>query len=111
MKNIFGKIRNRFRSNIAENIDYKTMVKLARENKTVIIDVRTKDEYYNRHIDGAINIPLQDISLKIESIVKNKNEIIIVYCEHGGRSKKACNKLKKMGYKNVFNLINGIEGI
>ena len=111
MRNVFWKLSRMFRSIGIEDIDYKTLIKISSENKTVIIDVRTKDEYYNRHIPGAINIPLQDIGTRIEREVKNKNEIIIVYCEHGGRSRKACYKIQKLGYTNIYNLKNGIAGV
>ena len=112
MRNLFYKIKNRFVRSYGKNIDYNTLVRMVKENKGVkIIDVRTKDEYYNRHIDNAINIPLQNLNERINTVVRNRNDIIIVYCEYGGRSEKACMKLEKMGYINVYNLENGIAGI
>lgn len=60
---------------------------------------------------GAINISLQDVLERIEKIVSNKNSIIILYCEHGGRSKKALGKLEKLGYNNLYNLEGGISNI
>ena len=65
---------------------------------------------YN-HLQGAVNVPLHEINQKISRYVKSKNDVIIVYCEYGGRSKKACGKLQKMGYVNVYNLDGGIEAI
>ena len=111
MRNMFFKLTRRFSQTRIEDIDYKSLINLSSNNNAIIIDVRTKDEYYNRHIPGAINIPLQDINSQIEKIVKNKNEIIIVYCEYGGRSRKACNKIQKLGYTNIYNLKNGIAGV
>ena len=88
------------------------MQRMLRENKNIIvIDVRTRDEFMYNHIDGAVNIPLQEITQKIGRYTRNKNDAIIVYCEYGGRSKKALNKLNKLGYVNVYNLDGGIEGI
>lgn len=101
------------RSRDNDNIDYETMQRMIRENSGVVVmDVRTKDEFMYNHLSGAVNIPLQDISEdKIRQFVGDKKRVIIVYCEYGGRSKKACAKLKKYGYENVYNLDGGIENI
>jgi rhodanese-related sulfurtransferase len=48
---------------------------------------------------------------EIDINVSNKNDVIVVYCQYGGRSRKAFIKLEKMGYINVYNLNGGIEGI
>ena len=88
------------------------MQKIIREHKDVlVIDVRTSDEFKYNHLKDAINIPMQNICEKIGRYAKSKNDIIIVYCEYGGRSKKAFNKLQKLGYTNVYNLDGGIEAI
>lgn len=112
MKKIIYKIQRRLVRSCGKNINYETMNEMISKNKNIIIiDVRTEDEYMDNHINGAVNIPLQDIKEKISSIVKNKDDVVIVYCEYGERSSKACNKLEKMGYVNVYNLDGGIEGI
>ena len=93
-------------------IDYNKLQEIINENDNVyLIDVRTEDEFLDKHLKNAINIPLQNIEKNIEKIVKNKNDIIIVYCKYGGRGQKAVNKLIKMGYNNVYNLKGGIMGI
>ena len=110
MKKLIYKLQNRFLRTCGNDIDYSEMQRMLRENKRIIvIDVRTRDEYMFNHLNGAINVPLQEISQKIERFVQNKKDVIIVYCEYGGRSKKALNKLNKMGYMNVYNLDGGIE--
>jgi phage shock protein E len=112
MKRIIYKIQKRLTRSSEKNIDYIIMKEMLKTNRNIIIiDVRTEEEYQDNHIPGAINIPLQDIKEKIGRVVESKNEVIIVYCEYGGRSRKACNKLEKMGYVNVYNLDGGIEGI
>ena len=112
MRKLFYKIKNKFSRSYGKDIDYNTLIRMVRENNGVkIIDVRTKDEYYSGHIENAINIPLQNLNERINTIVRDKNDIIIVYCEYGGRSKKACIKLEKMGYMHVYNLENGIARI
>ena len=112
MINIIKQIKNRFYRTMSYDIDYETLKNMKNKNDNVwIIDVRANDEYLTKHIEGAINIPLQDIDKKLKSLIINKQDIIIMYCEYGGRSKKAYMKLKKAGYLNVYNLKNGIDGI
>ena len=112
MKKIIYRITRRFVRSCEKDISYADLQKMIKENKKiVIIDVRTKDEFAEFHLNKAINIPLQDIVGNIINVVSDKNEIIVVYCQYGGRSRKAFNKLEKMGYCNVYNLEDGIEGI
>ena len=72
-----------------------------KENGYVILDVRTQEEYDETHIDGAILIPDYEIADKAESILKDKNQLILVYCRSGRRSKLAASELVKLGYTNV----------
>ncbi len=67
----------------------------------VILDVRTQEEYDETHIDGAILIPDYEIVDKAESIHKDKNQLILVYCRSGRRSKNAASELVTLGYTNV----------
>ena len=72
-----------------------------KENGYVILDVRTQEEYDETHIDGAILIPDYEIADKAESILKDKNQLILVYCRSGRRSKLAASELVSLGYTNV----------
>ncbi len=67
----------------------------------IILDVRTQEEFDEAHIDGAILIPDYEIADKAESILKDKNQLILVYCRSGRRSKKAASELVSLGYTNV----------
>ena len=71
----------------------------------MIIDVRSKREFKETHLNGAINIPLPEIRHNIEKYVKNKNEKILMCCQSGTRSKNAVGILENMGYTQVYNLI------
>lgn len=71
------------------------------ESNYVILDVRTKSEYDSGHIPGAILIPEDEIKDTAENILKDKNQLILVYCRSGRRSKNAAKELTKMGYTNV----------
>lgn len=81
------------------------------QNGAILLDVRSIQEYNEGHLFGAIHLADYEISIKHKYILQNKNADIVVYCQNGGRSKKACKKLKKLGYKNVYNLCGGLDNI
>ena len=93
------------------NINETTYDKLLEKVKegAVLIDVRTRQEFLEGHLDGAILIPYYEIESKIKGVVPDNNKTIIVYCKNGGRSQKACSSLKKLGYSDIYNLKGGIE--
>ena len=67
----------------------------------VIIDVRSAEEYNSGHLQGAINIPHNEIAGKISSFVPEKSTNIKLYCRSGRRVKIAMEALQKQGYKNL----------
>lgn len=67
----------------------------------IILDVRTQEEYEERHIPGAILIPNTEIEAKAEEKLPDKNQLILVYCRSGRRSKQAAEILVKLGYTNI----------
>ena len=73
----------------------------------VLLDVRTREEYKGGHIEGSINIPLQNI-YSVQTLITDFNKPIFVHCLSGGRSAQATSVLKSMGYTNVEN-IGGIS--
>lgn len=79
----------------------ETVYDVIKDKKYVVIDVRTKEEFNEKHVKGAINIPYDEID---NNIKLKKDEIILVYCKSGRRSDIAYNTLKKMGYKVVYDL-------
>lgn len=68
----------------------------------VIVDVRRQDEYDSGHIAGAILIPNESIGTNRPEQLKDLNQVILVYCRTGNRSKQAAQKLADMGYTNVY---------
>ena len=68
----------------------------------IIIDVRTESEYQQGHIKNAINIPNESIDESVSEILKDKDQLLLVYCRSGNRSKQASEKLAKLGYSNVY---------
>ena len=71
------------------------------EKDYIILDVRTAEEFSEAHIEGAILIPDYEIGEKAEEILADKEQLILVYCRSGRRSKNASAELAEMGYTNV----------
>ena len=67
----------------------------------VILDTRTQAEYDEGHIPGAIVLPYDEVLEKAEGILTDKNQLILVYCRSGRRSKLAAEDLVKLGYTNI----------
>ena len=71
------------------------------EEGYVILDVRTKEEYDQGHIPGAIVISHEEIAEKAEEVLTDKDQLILVYCRSGRRSKLAAEALVELGYTNI----------
>ena len=71
------------------------------ESGYIIIDARTQSEYDEGHIPGAILIPEYEIADRAEKELPDKDQLILVYCRSGRRSKIAAEELVKLGYTNV----------
>ena len=114
---ILNRISNIFKTNFRtignnpEKIDYYVLQQMIKNNEAMMIDVRSIQEFKEGHLLGATNIPLGEIKHKINSIIPNHGQAIIVYCQMGGRSEKAAKILKKMGYTNVYQLNGGLDAI
>ena len=71
------------------------------EEGYIILDVREQDEYDAGHIPGAILIPYTEIEEKAEDVLTDKDQLILVYCRSGRRSKIAAEALVELGYTNI----------
>lgn len=71
------------------------------ESDYIIVDAREQSEYDEGHIKGAIIIPYTEIEQKAEEMLPDKEQLILVYCRSGRRSKIAAQSLADMGYTNV----------
>ena len=74
---------------------------MAQENGYIILDVRRPDEFAAGHIPNAINVPNESIGTDEIPELPNKDQLIMVYCRSGRRSKEASEKLVKLGYTNI----------
>jgi len=74
---------------------------MAKETGYIILDVRRPDEFAAGHIPNAINVPNESIGTDEIPELSNKDQLIMVYCRSGRRSKEASEKLVKLGYTNI----------
>lgn len=75
---------------------------MSRDDGHVIVDVRRQDEYDAGHIPGAILIPNESIGCDSPEALPDYDQIILIYCRTGNRSKQASEKLAAMGYTNIY---------
>ncbi len=109
LKNIVNMIRIKFYRNMESyDINLKELKNMQKAGAE-IIDVRSRAEFNEGHLDGAINIPEYELKSSFKKLNIDRDKVIVVYCISGYRSKRAYMKLKKMGYNNVYNLYGGLD--
>lgn len=109
IKRALNRIKQTRNSSIRE-ISYDNLKKLIRENPNLkIVDIRSPQEFAENRIKFAINIPLYDLERSYRTMLPNKNELIILYCQYGSRSMKAYQILESKGYTQLYSLKGGIE--
>ena len=101
-----------------QNVSYRqismdeAIMMMAEETDYIILDVRTVEEFSDKHIPGAINIPNETIGTQEIPELPDQDQLILVYCRSGNRSKQASEKLVALGYTNIveFGGINDWPG-
>lgn len=81
---------------------------LEKNKKIFLLDVRTPQEYSQARLPGTVLIPINEFERRIQEVPRNKT--ILVYCAVGSRSKAVAEYLSKNGYKDVYNMTDGIVG-
>ena len=92
-----------------ETLNSKNFIDILKLNKIDILDVRRESEFKNKHIEGAINIPLSNLKEKAKDIKQFDN--LYIHCAAGYRSVIAISILRKMGYNKLINISDGFNGI
>ena len=84
------------------------LVEFVELNDAILLDVRTKDEFNSGHIENSLNIDYfsDEFSINVDKL--DKNIPIILYCRSGRRSGLSANKIKKLGFKEIYNLEGGV---
>jgi phage shock protein E len=98
-------------SALSDNTDYTAVEfsKQMKEPKAIILDVRAAGEVAQGKIGGSVNIDWNSPSFRGQAGKLDKNAPVYVYCAVGGRSSSAKKALTQMGFKEVHNLLGGIE--
>lgn len=93
-----------------KTIDPKEFSQKIKANKgAFILDVRTPEEYVGGHLQNAKNVNWYSENFNEMVIKADKNKPVYVYCQVGGRSLKASNRLIELGFKEVYNLNGGMS--
>ncbi len=109
--NIINKVKRiiLFRTSSKEIEQKEALDILKKHPNAILIDVRSSQEFNEGHLAGTINLPVYDIAKNIGKIVTNRDNIIILYCSVGIRSKKAAKILDDLCYTNVYTIKDGAK--
>lgn len=91
--------------------DSKRLIEISED--LIILDVRTEEEFNSGHLKNAINLPYDELYLRIieiKKMIKDENTKILVYCKSGGRSYISVNILKENNFNNIYHMYEGYEG-
>lgn len=91
------------------NITPAEAVTLINRSNALVLDVRDDAEFASGHITDAKHIPLSELESRIAELSKYKNKAILVNCQRGVRSVKACDVLRKAEFTQVHNLQGGLN--
>jgi phage shock protein E len=88
----------------APNISGEAARELVQKQGALLLDVRTPAEFAAGHVDGALNVPVQELETALASLPATKDQAIVVYCRSGARSARASGLLKQAGFTRVHDL-------
>ena len=92
----------------ASGISPTEAVQCMNREKGLVIDVCSAEEFAASHINGAVNVPLDQLEAKLPAVAKNKSTPLILVCAAGARSKRAQAMAQKLGYEKVHSLQGGL---
>ena len=84
--------------------------KRARNAQLVILDVRTPEEFAEGHLSGAVNVNLMAPDFESRLAGLNRGQTYLVYCRTGSRSAKATQAMRRLGFRSVYHMFEGIVG-
>lgn len=99
-----------FAAEPAKHVKAEEAAKIIAEGKTVIVDVRTPDEFKDGHIKGAKNIDIMASDFEAKLGKLDKTTPTLVHCQAGGRSMRALKVFEKLGFTNLIHLDEGFGG-
>ena len=77
---------------------------IASGSDVTILDVRSEEEFLSGHLEGAILLPVDEIEARAESVLEDKDAVILVICRSGNRSQTASQELANLGFTNVYDI-------
>jgi phage shock protein E len=83
---------------------------LAEPSSTLILDVRSPDEFASGHVPNAVNIPHDQLAGRLSEIDQYREESVVVYCESGRRAGSATSVLQQAGFTKLFHLTGDMSG-
>ncbi len=96
--------------NIAQNVSVtEFQQKLAAKKNAILLDVRTREEYANGHLQNGTLMDITDANFAADLGKLDKSKPVFVYCAAGGRSSKAMKTMQAMGFKEVYNMVGGFS--
>ena len=96
------------KSKAYDNISSAEFADRMKQSNTIVLDVRSREEFNSGHIKGAKNINVQSSDFHSRADQLDKSKEYLVYCRSGMRSASACNQMARQGFENVSNLNGGI---
>ena len=69
-----------------------------------ILDVRTEEEFLSGHIEGSVLLPVDEVKARAESVLEDREAVILVICRSGNRSQTASQELANLGFTNVYDI-------
>ena len=92
-----------------ESVSSDTAAAMFAQRQAVIVDVREQQEWDEARIEGAIHVPLGQLSSRLQELEPYRNTTLIVQCRSGRRSAEAFHIIKAAGYEHIYNLQGGIQ--
>jgi rhodanese-related sulfurtransferase len=100
-------IKKQLIKNITPMNAFKLIEKHKNDPDFIILDVRTLEEFSEEHIEGAKNLDYHSINFEKQLEKMNKEKKYLIYCASGGRATKAMEKMKNLGFMEVYNMEGG----
>lgn len=95
---------------VASISDGELLEQLGSGDPPLVLDVRTPEEFASGHIEGAVNIPHDQVDGRIAELSASRDREVVVYCERGGRAAKALDVLERSGFRQVRHLEGDMSG-
>ncbi len=92
-----------------QNLNPSEFQALLTQEKGLLIDVRTPEEYIEGHIKGSATIDFYAADFKMKLSSLDREKVVFIYCASGGRSKKASKMAHELGFNEIYNLVGGFN--